>query len=309
MTRVSWGLCLLVGCASAEPAVLESVTPQVAQLPQTVTLSGVLLSSEEPGTHVVAWTLDEAESNRIVLDELVQSWTDTQIELAFPADFLGDMYDERPFALHVEHGGSVSNGLRFDAVLPPDPRVVEVSPPAGRVGVELTIVGLNFGDSQGIVRFAPGVDATINVWSDEQIRLDVPEGGTGGSFVVQTALGLLSRPQPFFIADPNEPTLSLLQATLFSPRCALGACHGTALAGGLSLVPGQAYEQLVSVGSSQLSGTLRVEPFSAETSLLIDKLENMAPAVGGRMPLGGPYLSETQINLVRAWIDRGAMND
>ena len=84
---------------------------------------------------------------------------------------------------------------------------------------------------------------------------------------------------------------------------------GPAEAAGLSLVAGRSFDNLVSVDSSQAPGTLRVAPFMPDASLLIDKLANDPPAVGDRMPLGQSPLTTEQIDLFRAWIDRGAPDD
>ena len=43
---------------------------------------------------------------------------------------------------------------------------------------------------------------------------------------------------------------------------------------------------------------------------LVKKIEGSGSCLSGsRMPLGGPYLSSTQIQAIRAWIDQGALND
>ena len=41
----------------------------------------------------------------------------------------------------------------------------------------------------------------------------------------------------------------------------------------------------------------------------IHKLEGRAGIAGERMPLGGPYLSSADIDVIRAWIQSGASNN
>lgn len=71
--------------------------------------------------------------------------------------------------------------------------------------------------------------------------------------------------------------------------------------GGLSL---KDYGSLVKGGQS---GPL-VKPGVPENSLLIRKLIG-DPAVGERMPTGGPYLSVETIRKVSDWIRQGALNN
>ena len=59
--------------------------------------------------------------------------------------------------------------------------------------------------------------------------------------------------------------------------------------------------------SLQVPGTNRVEPFDSANSYLIHKLEGtgMLP----RMPLGGPFLDPATVDMIKAWIDGGALNN
>ena len=49
----------------------------------------------------------------------------------------------------------------------------------------------------------------------------------------------------------------------------------------------------------------RVNPGSRDNSYLIRKLEGSA-TVGARMPLGGPFLDDATIAVIRQWIAAGA---
>jgi hypothetical protein len=101
-----------------------------------------------------------------------------------------------------------------------------------------------------------------------------------------------------------EPTLSSIQANIFTPICT--TCHTASHPTGLDLRAGMSYALLVGVPSFQVASLLRVEPGDPDNSYLIQKLEGSA-AVGARMPLGGPYLTNEQITVVRQWITNGAM--
>ncbi len=62
---------------------------------------------------------------------------------------------------------------------------------------------------------------------------------------------------------------------------------------------------LVGVPSTEVPSLLRVKPGDPDNSYIIQKLEGHA-AVGGQMPLGGPYLSTATIAFIRQWITDGA---
>ena len=90
------------------------------------------------------------------------------------------------------------------------------------------------------------------------------------------------------------------------------ACHtnvGRAPEGGLRLDASVAYAQLVNVPSSGKAGAVRVVPGNPDGSYLIQKLEGRTDIAGSRMPLGGPFLPQADIDVIRAWIAQGAPNN
>lgn len=108
----------------------------------------------------------------------------------------------------------------------------------------------------------------------------------------------------------NEPetgvTLAQLQANIFTPRCAV--CHsGGSAPHGLRLdSEDNSYAFLVDRPAEGVPTLMRVNPGQPEQSYLVHKLEGATSIVGGRMPLGGPFLNQEQINQVRDWIANGA---
>lgn len=111
-------------------------------------------------------------------------------------------------------------------------------------------------------------------------------------------------------APVEVPSFARIQTEILTPRCAVPFCHaGAALGGGLSLVEGSAYDQLVGVTPAAAvaadAGYLRVDAGRPDTSFLLLKLVGPSLAFGSRMPIGGA-LSSAQIELVRAWILGGA---
>jgi len=118
---------------------------------------------------------------------------------------------------------------------------------------------------------------------------------------------------------PNlEPTLSSIQREIFettdsSGRLACTGCHsniGRNPSGGLVLLSGSAYANLVGVASTGKPGAVRVIPGDPENSYIVHKLEGRTTIAGVRMPRGnGPFLTEGQILVIKRWISNGAPNN
>ncbi len=301
----------LLGCGS-EPAALDKVEPASVVAGRSVTVSGLDLGSSPDLGTMVMWSLDD--DTRFELNSYVSQWSDTSLTLQVPADFLGATLDKRDFVLFHESEGGLSNGLSLQVVLRPDPWIEEVSPPVAEAGDEVRIRGRDFGEDRGAIAFNIPGTIEIKSWHDDEVAFVVPAELAGFSLDdvvslhIEAVDGLLSPTAPFAVADPNRPTLGLIQRTIFTPICEGGPCHGPTRAGGLSLRSADAYKSLVSAAATQVEG-LRVVPYDPDSSLLINKLESATPLVGARMPLRGPYLSQEQLVLIRTWVALGAADD
>ena len=121
-------------------------------------------------------------------------------------------------------------------------------------------------------------------------------------------------PTPTFSVDA---TLPQIQATIFSPTCLDLGCHNAADAqGGLVLEVGRSFGDLVGAppanAVARTAGFLRVDPGHPENSFLITKLTLptfVDVNFGSRMPLAKPMLDPQQIERLRAWILRGALEN
>jgi Bacterial Ig-like domain len=103
---------------------------------------------------------------------------------------------------------------------------------------------------------------------------------------------------------PLSADFDSIQANIFTPICSV--CHaGASAPEGLHLDAGNSFNMLVGVPSTEVPSILRVKSGDPDNSYIIQKLEGHA-AVGGQMPLGGPYLSTTTIAFIRQWITDGA---
>lgn len=122
--------------------------------------------------------------------------------------------------------------------------------------------------------------------------------------------GLNEQGLPITDDGNHEPedgiTLTQLQQTIFGNICT--NCHtGANAPRGLRLDSEEnSYAFLVSHSADEIPSLMRVNPGKPDESYVVKKLEGTADIVGARMPLGGPYLSQEQIDQVRSWIANGA---
>ncbi|HIN96412.1 MAG TPA: c-type cytochrome, partial [Candidatus Marinimicrobia bacterium] len=92
---------------------------------------------------------------------------------------------------------------------------------------------------------------------------------------------------------------------IFTSNC--NGCHIGGTSGGLNLSVGSSYNNLVNVTSPNYSPALRVNPSSASTSVLWNKIAGGTN--GSQMPMNGPYLSQADIDLIETWINEGAQDN
>jgi hypothetical protein len=100
---------------------------------------------------------------------------------------------------------------------------------------------------------------------------------------------------------------------IFDANCAFPGCHGgSSPQMGMSLEAGRIFTDVVGIPSIQAPALLRIEPGRSDRSYVIHKIEGtqvQADGSGQQMPPGGPYLSAEQIQLIREWIDQGALDN
>ena len=138
------------------------------------------------------------------------------------------------------------------------------------------------------------------------VLVSVLAAGCGGDGVFVSSESAGEGPPP-----QETMTLSTIQATIFTPRCAIaGGCHaGVDAPFGQDLSAGKAYTSIVGIESQEVPGLQRVAPGDPDHSYLVMKIQGDPAIAGERMPLGGPYLTESEIDAIREWIRSGARNN
>ncbi len=106
---------------------------------------------------------------------------------------------------------------------------------------------------------------------------------------------------------PPTPTFQDVQASIFTPHCALSGCHVSPGAPfNLDLSAGAAYGNVLNVSSAELPAFDRIEPSLAQDSYLYMKVSGDPRILGDPMPALGPPLSAQKLQLLADWIAQGA---
>ena len=177
-----------------------------------------------------------------------------------------------------------------------------VFPDSAAVGDTVLITGTSFGAAQGTSTISiGGAAATVIVsWSDTRILVAVPPGAASGTVRVNVG-GQLSNAATFRAQSTAETRISFAGQVLplFTANGCIG-CHGGT--NNLVVTP---FASLM-LGNS-VHGPV-VTPYNGEGSVIVRKLRGTA-GFGNRMPQGGPFLSDANIEIIARWIKQGARNN
>lgn len=121
-------------------------------------------------------------------------------------------------------------------------------------------------------------------------------------------------PEPMILPDVAvaEPSFSRDIQPIFTARCATAGCHTVAThQHGLVLEEGHAYEEIIDAPAVTGPGLPQVKPGFADSSWIVRAVEADDARRPGlvRMPLGRTPLTPNQIQTIRNWIDRGAVEN
>jgi methionine-rich copper-binding protein CopC len=104
---------------------------------------------------------------------------------------------------------------------------------------------------------------------------------------------------------PLTASFQSIQDNVFTPICT--KCHiGAGAPQGLQLDAANSYAMLVGVPSAEQPAVMRVKAGDPANSYIIRKLQDTGAISGGQMPLNGPYLPQSTIDVISQWITAGA---
>ncbi len=81
-----------------------------------------------------------------------------------------------------------------------------------------------------------------------------------------------------------------------------------------NLTAGNTFSNIVNVASIEQPSFLRIKPGDPANSYLVQKIQGSPGITGSRMPQGcgsssNPCLDQATIDLVKAWVSQGALNN
>lgn len=197
---------------------------------------------------------------------------------------------------------------------PPEPGLavarvsITVAPTSVEVGrvVAFTAEALDEND-----RPVPG--AAITWTSSDETRATIGADGRArgiapGSVQIRAESNGVQSPQVTLDVVSTAPDFETQIQPILTRSCAVVGCHSGAFpTQGLNLSAGLSHAALVGRPSTVVGGAVLVRPGDAANSYLLVKLTCTSCPSGLRMPRFGPPLPGDEIDLIRDWIDAGAL--
>jgi YD repeat-containing protein len=180
------------------PPTLSTLTPSTAHLSDAVVIAGNNFLNSQ-GTSTVKFNGTTASPT---------NWSNTSITVPVPSGATNGN-------VVVTVSNQASNGLPF-TVIPP-PALKWATPTSGQVGASTTIVGTNFGATQGSSTIAfNGTTAAVTSWGNTSIIATVPSGATTGNVTV-TVSNQASNGVPFSVLLPGTMGGTITRVTGGTP--------------------------------------------------------------------------------------------
>ena len=214
-------LFLFVSCQQRAP-VIHSITPQIGNMGDPLTIKGAHFGKGRDASYVTIAGVQPTGTSYI-------AWQDNEITIKVP-----EFSEAGLVYVHVK--GKKSNGTLYanKATLPRQaagtvnsqgPRAASITPQTGAIGTLVSITGTGFGNTRasGGVFFlwnaqkpvsapvetmsqeyveASDADFDIELWTEREIRVRVPDGAVSGNVEIRTAKGVSP---PLFIDLSNRP--------------------------------------------------------------------------------------------------------
>lgn len=252
-----------VVAVAAPVPVVYSIFPPQAKVGELVTVYGVDFGFIQEEGDLVTFSPG--------VEGAVAEWRDTSIVVAVPEGSLdGDVTVTR-----TENGVSYeSNGMFFDVVLPGDeprrPLISIVSPDRGPVGTVVTILGDNFGFTQGVGdRVSLGLHhLAIHSWDNTAIEAEIPPYAESGEIVVihagMTSNGYHFEVGNFLLDDP--PVISSVDpaAGSYGEIVEINGEHFGAYVPGAVVMLGSVPMPVVAWTDTQITVTIPLNGYNSE---------------------------------------------
>lgn len=287
------GGCVDQGADLPAPSVVPVITrvsPESLRVSEMAKIEGHGFETYEPSYAIVF-------SNNVPASIYLE-WTDTEIKCIVPPGAISG-------PVRVRKGELISNEYTVFVVgTQPTQLILSQTSVSLSIG-QSTDITISGGVGPYTIQTAP--NSSIATASINGSTLTVSGAGQGTTSVV---IADASAPNPLtatltieVTAPPAGVSFSQQIIPIFTANCV--GCHGGTA--NLFLTSSQAYDNLVNVPAQtgSCAGVMRVAPGNSSQSALYLRVNGMCSE---RMPQGGS-LSQNEIDLIRSWIDQGALNN
>ena len=304
----------------------SSVSIRVKQVPVSATLSPNSFSTLTAFGQQVTASCVVRDSGTVVIPSHLCAWTavpDTGVVSFSPLTAVTTTITAR------KNGDANIRAVFFQSLFAPN--FVQVQQAPARVTLHPTTLDTSrIVITTGTMRFVDSVfdanDSLIRTpapsitWSSSGAAASVDaaglvtaSGSAGNAFI--KAVSGTGRDSARIEVVAAAITLSAAAQPIFTANCS--GCHSgptsSVLPSGQNLSAGTTRANTVNIQSIE-SALKRILPSRPDSSYLVHKVQGThltrpASGSGEQMPLGGPFLTKGQINLIRNWILQGALNN
>ncbi len=193
-----------------------SVSPDRGPTSQIISILGENFDRSFEVNFINTQTGESIAANTALPDECALGQTSKQRAIRVPR------LDNGIYQLVVSTEAGKSNGLSF-RVTQGDrlPGICAIVPDNGPLGIDVTVYGEDFGDTEGGIRFNPRIDdSPLTSWSSERIASQVPPNAQTGPVQLFLPDGTLSNPVQFTVGQCSPDTCEE-----GSQCCSNGACQ------------------------------------------------------------------------------------
>ena len=178
-------------------------------------------------------------------------------------------------------------------------------------GTTVYEIAIDIPSESNLIKESIILPVAVNI--GDPIEINIRNHGNN-AYTIHSLEAILSSDDDLTYCPTYDSTFEAIQAVVFEQAgCANSLCHGDAKAGGLDLIPENAWDNLVGVQATGSSLDL-VNPRRPASSYLYHKLSAKTfpgsyDIAGAPMPSAGGAITPGQLETIRLWIECGAPNE
>lgn len=200
---VSNALAFAVTSGTSLAPVITDMSPTTGGVGQYVTISGTNFG----GSTGTVWFESKISGDRTLANNTFPAacvggqWSDQEVIVKVPDGLSGALGDYNVYLEANTGADKESNKVDFNvSAASPTPGLCKIDPEQGLAGESVSLLGENFGSSNGVVTFFSGKTAIINSWASGTVSVKVPDGAVTGQVTLANSSGAASNPVNFEVS-------------------------------------------------------------------------------------------------------------